>query len=147
MPIAWPRRKATQKKTYKHKSDVEKARILQSALDGIPWKTIINNFNTSSASISRIIKKYYTSGAISRKPGSGRKRKTSVRDDRDILLAVKRNHFISSTEIQKSLPTNISQSTIRRRISESSKFKIIGQPGSLLFQLLTILIIILFLKD
>lgn len=101
----------------------EKARILQCCLDKVPWKTIRSTFNTNDSTIWRILKKYRTTGHVTRKPGSGRKRITSATDDRAIVLAVKKDSFVTTSEIRNSLPMTVSTSTIRRRLSELGKFK------------------------
>lgn len=111
------------KKVYKHKSEIDKARILQCCLNKVPWKIIRRDFNTTDGTIGRILKKHKTSGVITRKPGSGRKRITSATEDRAIILEVKRNPFVSSIEIAKNFSTSVSVSTIRRRIKEGGEFK------------------------
>lgn len=48
----------------------------------------------------------------------GRSRKTTEEMDRRILREVKKNPFISSSQIQAEIGLNISQRTIRRRLVE-----------------------------
>ena len=64
-----------------------------------------------------------TFNLIARKPGSGRKRKTTTTEDRRIVREVKKNPFVTSTEINRDLQSPVSVRTIRRRITESGEFK------------------------
>ena len=56
----------------------------------------------------------------SRKKGSGRKRCTTRKQDREIVLKAKRNPFISNQEIKEDLNLLCSQWTIGRRLREAN---------------------------
>ena len=114
---------AARAKKIKHKSYEDKARILQCCLNGIPWKQIRKDFSTNNGTIGRILKKFNTLCLIDRKPGSGRPRKTTTTEDRRIVREVKKNPFVTSTEINNDLQSPVSARTIRRRITESGEFK------------------------
>ena len=63
-------------------------------------------------------------GWAGRQPGQGRKRKTSERDDRMIIREIKKNPFVTSSEVVERLQDlSISPRTVRRRIGEESDFK------------------------
>lgn len=73
--------------------------------DGLTYQCLVDKFDSSLGQISRLINKAFKNGNLDRKTGSGRK--TSPQDDRQILLSVKRNRFISSRNIQKELGLEI----------------------------------------
>ena len=87
------------------------------------WKKIRSDFSTNNATIDRILNKFKTSNLIARKPGSGRKQKTSQTDDRRIVREVKKNPFVTAAEINHNLQSSVSVRTIRRWIIESGEFK------------------------
>lgn len=71
-------------------------------------------------------------GIFTRKVGSGRPRKTSPHTDRLIVRHITKNRFSTANDLKEEFPTllggedgspTISDSTIRRRIKESGKFK------------------------
>ena len=80
-------------------------------------------FKRENSTISRLVKKYKHTGKTERSAGSGRKPKTSKKEDHYILNAVKKNRKITCSEIKLDLNlTNISKWTISRRIKASGDF-------------------------
>ena len=70
-----------------------------------------------------MVKKYKHTGKTERSAGSGRKPKTSKKEDCYILNAVKKNRKITCSDIKLDLNlTNISKWTISRRIKASGDF-------------------------
>ena len=62
--------------------------------------------------------------SYARKVGSGRRRKTTAREDQMIVREVTNNRYCTSVELRRLLPgLNVSASTIRRRINERSEFR------------------------
>lgn len=62
-------------------------------------------------------------GKTDRKPGSGRKRKTSLSDDAAIALYVKRNRDCTLTDLQKDLQLkHVCCTTLGKRIFEQTGF-------------------------
>ena len=70
--------------------------------------------------------RYLIEGKVERKVGSGRKRKTSERTEKEILRLVKKKRRISLKEVKKTLNLNVSRKTITRRLHEVSFFKILN---------------------
>ena len=124
-----PKKKTASPKAYKHKSVEDKARIVQCCLSGVAWKKIRSDFSTNNATIDRILNKFKTFNLIARKPGSGRKRKTTTTEDRRIVREVKKNPFVTSTEINRDLQSPVSVRTIRRRITERGLVCVTSRPS------------------
>ena len=78
--------------------------------------------------VGRVLKRWKEEKSTDRKPGQGRKRKTTARQDNFIVQQVKRNRQITLTNIVKNMPgTKVSTMLVSRRIFEltdiSSKWK------------------------
>ena len=74
--------------------------------------------------VSRVIKRWEEEGALERKEGSGRPRKTSPQTDRFIMRSIMANSFVSVTDLKETKAlAHLSENTILRRISESGEFK------------------------
>lgn len=68
--------------------------------------------------------KWQNGESLACRPGSGRKRKTTERQDRSIINAIKKNRNITIGEIKRECGLeHISESTICRRISQLSELK------------------------
>ncbi|XP_047139882.2 uncharacterized protein LOC124815323 [Hydra vulgaris] len=107
----------------KHLTDVEIGRINEAADQGESHRSIGKCFKRENSTNSRLVKKYKQNGKTERAVGSGRKPKTSKKEDRYILNAFKKNRKITCSEIKLDLNlTNISKWTISRRIKASSDF-------------------------
>jgi transposase len=66
--------------------------------------------------------RYRETGEVERKNGSGRKRKTSERDDNAIVRLAKRQRFITRKEIKETLHLNVSKITFGHRLNEQCLF-------------------------
>ena len=89
---------------------------------GLKFVDIAKQVKTTPRSVSKVIEKYRKEGTIDRRPGQGRKRKTTKVTDRHIQRQVKLNPTITSREIQETLSAvniKICKQTIRNRIYES----------------------------
>lgn len=95
--------------------------ILAYAKDGLSYRTIGKKLSISKTAVEQVLKRYQQSGRFSRKNRSGRRRKTTARDDSAMKRAVTINPFITSTEIAASLPSVISARTVRRRLHDDFK--------------------------
>lgn len=102
----------------KQLSEFEKGQAVAWSQSNISKKEIAKRLNRSPNCIRKLLKKYNATGTSSRKFGSGRKRKTSSQDDRQIIRLLQKNRFITSKSILKELPLNISHSTIKNRLKE-----------------------------
>ena len=100
-------------------SDIAKGKILAMSDAGQSQRTIAKEVGCAQASVGAFLKKYDETGLTDRKPGSGRKRITSERDDRRIVQAALKNRRISTDEIKLETGLeSISGKTIVRRLRE-----------------------------
>lgn len=77
--------------------------ILQRRAANRSYKDIGNELHRSHTTIARFCRLYDTQQTLDRKKGSGRKRKTSAREDRAIMIYVKRNRFLTAEDITREL--------------------------------------------
>ena len=77
---------------------------------------IAKKLNRGKKTIRVLLNRYIATQDVSRKPGSGRPRKTNVRGDRRIVREANNNRFISAPQIASNLNMNVSGSTISRRL-------------------------------
>jgi transposase len=90
--------------------------IIAYGKDGLSYRKIAEKVGVSQASVGKIIKRHRECGRYVRRTGSGRRRKTSPRDDNAIRRLAVRNPFITSNEVAASVPFAVSARTIRRRL-------------------------------
>ncbi len=112
-----------QRKCYKTLDVMTKARIIQASKDGMSQNNIVKEFESSKGQVNRLLSKYRRKKSIDRKQGSGRIKKTTPRDDRNIMRLVKKDPFISASVIKKDLGLNVSIDTIERRIKSTKEFQ------------------------
>jgi transposase len=74
------------------------------------------------STVHSVIKKHRETGTVADKPGRGRKRKTSERDDRLLTLQIRKNRRLSAESVAQSsrslVGVQLSPSTVRRRMQE-----------------------------
>jgi transposase len=98
--------------------DFDKGRIIAYRECGKSNRWIAEKLSRCHTTIGRFLQKYDETGMISRVEGSGRKRKTTVRDDRLIVRSVKKKRTTSADDIKKELNLTLCEQTIRNRIHE-----------------------------
>jgi transposase len=97
--------------------------ILRAETAGLSYREIGRKFNRDHKTIARFCKNYAATNSLNRKKGSGRKRKTTEREDRSIMIYVKRHRFCTSRDIKAALALpSLSFRTICTRIKESGEF-------------------------
>ena len=111
------------KKRGKDLDEVQCGGIITSKRLGMSVKNIAKVYKKSRTAIYKVLRKYKAHEVLGRKPGCGRKRKTTKYQDRMILREVKKDRKATREEIRESLELDVSDRTIRRRISESGEFK------------------------
>ncbi len=88
-----------------------------------PAANIATIMKISPKAVYCCIKRCQELGDLNRKPGSGRKRKTSEKEDRRIVREIKKDPLLSGADVRRTLNLeNISERTVRRRITESGEF-------------------------
>jgi transposase len=100
-------------------TEFEKGMIVAFREAGWTNTKISQRINRLPTTISGFYCEFKKTGRIERKPGSGRKRKTTERENTDILIAAKRQRKITTSEIKIQLKLSISERTIRNRLNEN----------------------------
>lgn len=110
--------------TKKVSSQIGDGLIIAFRSEGMTFREIARRVNLTKDAVQRAVKKFERTGSITRLKGSGRPRKTTLREDILIVREVKKDRFIASRQIRRNLPQlNVTPRTIRRRIVESGIFK------------------------
>lgn len=103
-----------------------KQRILNSFRNGMRKAKIARNFGLHRSIVSRIIKRYVSTGNICIVKNSGRPKKSTQREDRTLIRISNENPFLSSTKISTILNgehnIDLSARTVRRRLVENGLF-------------------------
>lgn len=101
------------------------AQVAQAVLltdEGRTQREVAAILNVPRTTLRRAFTRYRETGLYTRRPGSGRVRCTSARDDRFIIMAVLRNRFLTAVEIRRRLQAArgviVSERTVRRRMAE-----------------------------
>lgn len=93
--------------------------IVKDRQNGLSNRKIGHKYGVSEAAVRKIWKKFQELGTVADKIGRGRKRKTSIKEDRRIIRETKKNSTITSRVIRENLQLNISERTVRRRLREA----------------------------
>lgn len=99
----------------------EKRDILKLKEKGKTIRAISQELGIANTTVWNVLKKYETTGLLTTRHRTGRPRKTSAVDDRNIVRAVKKNPQTTVSSITNNLMragVNVSQSTVRRRLRE-----------------------------
>lgn len=105
-------------------SDV-RANILLLNQDGHSQRSIANRVGVSKTAVQKTIKRFHENGSLNSKIRCGRPKKTSARTDNLIRRLAVASPTATSGNILSQLPpeTNISPSTVRRRLFNQFKLK------------------------
>jgi transposase len=93
----------------------------------LSFKEIAKELHCSKDTVKTWIDRYQQTGDVQDQEKIGRKRKTSEKEDINIITTAKRLRSISSTEISTSVTRqgiNISSATVRRRLNEQGLYKL-----------------------
>ena len=96
--------------------------IIKDYQSGMSQKDICIKYDLEKSKISRLIKKFITTGCATVSHVGGRPRSTTPRQDSMIIRSVKKDPFKSSTIITKELKLEVSSSTVRRRLIEAKLY-------------------------
>ena len=115
-------KKPRMKRTRHHPNTEDKTTIISYYEQLKDYRKVSKASKWSYGVVQRIIKRWKEENSIARKPGQGRKRKTTSREDLYIVQQVKRNRQITLHELAKGFPgKNVSTKLVSRRINEKSE--------------------------
>lgn len=104
-------------------SDVDVSRALTLLEEGRSQRDIAFRIGVSQSVISRLRTRFQETGLLTRRPGQGRPRATSIGDDRYLRVGALRNRFTTARQLQNDLVTatgtRISDQTVRNRLREA----------------------------
>lgn len=107
----------------RHLSETDCARIVTLLEENNSQRYVANRFGISQSVVSRIYSRFRETGSYHRRPGQGRPRETSNRDDRAIVRQAVQNRSVSvriiAGHINHDRRRPISTSTIRNRLREA----------------------------
>jgi transposase len=117
--------KATHNKSKGKRLDLKtKAMIVESFNNGNTYKVVAQEFDVSISTVHFYVKRFQNTGDVDTAKRSGRPRKTDNRTDILLCREVKKNRFVTSTELQSNpIVKSVSSRTIQRRITETQQFK------------------------
>lgn len=96
------------------------ARIIALLEDGRGQRETARIVGVSLCGVQRVFQRYQETGLITRRPGSGRKRVTTQRDDRFLVSRSLRNRTATAVSLRNQLQevrdVNVSEWTVRRRL-------------------------------
>lgn len=105
---------------------LSEGQIAQAALlrqQGRSLRQIAGEFNVAPSTLMYALRRYDETGLYTRRPGSGRRRCTTSRDDRFTALQSLRNRFLTAVELRRQLQlirgVDVSERTVRRRLKEA----------------------------
>ena len=98
------------------------ARAVALADEGLSQRRIARMLGVPRTTVRDAIRRFRETGSYTRRPGQGRHRCTSARDDRFLVSNVLRDRFCTATEARNRLRevrnVVVSERTVRRRLAE-----------------------------
>lgn len=85
---------------------------------GYSYRKIAEIYAKAPSTIKNVLDRLINTGNSAYRHGGGRERITSVRDDNRIVLAVRRNRTLNSSQVRALVGIGASTTTIRRRLHE-----------------------------
>lgn len=106
----------------KQMSVAVKSSIVTLHKENISMREIARRVGYAESAIRKFLKNYAETGSFERKEGSGRKRKTTEREDRDLKFEILKNRFLSASALKREMENtnyaNVSVRTVERRLNE-----------------------------
>lgn len=107
-------------------SKFDKGRIIGMYQAGLSKKEIGRRMQSQNVCVAshvrNVIKRFEEEGNVDAKPGRGRKRKTSEREDREIVRAAVKRRRVSAQVIKAETKLQVSLQTIRNRLHEAGLY-------------------------
>jgi transposase len=112
-------------------SEFDKGRMVQCMIFGMTLRAAGEETGYDHKTVSLYWKRYCEEKNCDRKPGQGAPRKTNDREDREIVLAVKRKRDVTINQIKADIPDLVSEldlsgELIRRRIHEAGLHSVVA---------------------
>jgi transposase len=96
-----------------------KNQIIGMSKAGLSGQSIANALGLIKSTVNRIIKRHKVSGSVENIPGRGRHQKLTERDQRHILINLKKDRRSTLKDLADIIPSEPSKSMIRRTLHES----------------------------
>lgn len=101
----------------------DSANVVALMEEGNSQRYVAQTLRIPRSTVQRVYQRYRETGGYSRRPGSGRKRATSARDDRFIVSNTLRDRHSTAVDTRRALQeireVNVSERTVRRRLNEA----------------------------
>jgi transposase len=105
-------------------SQEDSARAIALVHVGFSIREAANSLGFARSSVHRAVLRFRQTGGYTRRPGSGRRRSTSARDNRYITMLSLRNRHMTAVKIRNQLErvreVNVNERTVRRRLGEAN---------------------------
>lgn len=106
-----------------HLNELVVVKVVTLANEGRKQKDIAQMLGIHQSTVSHVVQRYDETGEYRRRPGQGRKRCTTQRDDRYVQLQALRNRTFTAPQLKNELlntrQVNVSVKTVRRRLKEA----------------------------
>lgn len=104
----------------RHLDQYEVARAVQQLEDGARIRVVANRLGVSPSVVSRLWTRYQETGQYSRRPGQGRSRMTTPRQDRYLVTLARRNRRSTARSLEidfhRGTGVHLSNQTVRNRL-------------------------------
>ncbi|XP_063634577.1 uncharacterized protein LOC134805197 [Cydia splendana] len=105
-------------------TETEASQVIVLLNQGLKQSEVAEQLNLSQSAVSRVYQKFTWTGRLAQKPGCGRPRCTSRREDHFIVAATLRDRHRTGVDIQQQLMQDreqpVSSWTVRRRLKEAN---------------------------
>ncbi|KAL0841153.1 hypothetical protein ABMA28_014899 [Loxostege sticticalis] len=104
-------------------SPEECTRIITMVQEGRSQRSTARTVGVSLSTVQRVLQRFQETGMNIRRPGNGRPRCTTVREDRFIMSTMLKNRHLTAVQVRYSLQevhhNNVSSDTILRLLREA----------------------------
>lgn len=108
----------------RHLSEHEVVKVVTLIEEGEKIRGVARRLNVSPSVVSRVYNRYLATGSFRRRPGQGRKRKTTAAQDRFLISCALRRRVSTARDLQSELRRahglQVCSETVRKRLCESN---------------------------